>query len=145
MNIERYNKISAFCFKGLIKIYHDRHLEDLIQFVAMRDFETKEKGNWSWFLADYCRANGLNKNEKSKKTARTLEVSLSIDAPGAHEDSENSNYLLDQESISRSYIEDEMIHSHDSIKGALEEFLSPLNLKMEVLKWVLKSFKVKTN
>ena len=98
--------------------------------------------NIVWNVIEYCRKNGLS--VKSKLGAKSLEKSSSIDAPGKSEESENSMYLIDQESISRSKQESEIIHSLDNFKGALEEFLTPLNLNSEVVKWTLQQYKVKT-
>jgi len=115
--------------------------------MAMRIWETEQKGahaKWEWVFIDYLRENGLS-NTRGKSGARTIEQSLSIDAPGKNEDSSESYYLLDQESISRSDHEDQLLNQKDLYLGALEEFLSPLKLSRETLVWVAKSYKVKTN
>lgn len=145
MDSKTYEKIRAYCSNFLMKGHHDRHLEDLVQTVAMKYFESGMRGSWSWYCCDYTRENGLNQNKKSKQTARTLELGLSIDAPGPGEDSENSHYLLDQESISRSDHEDQLNSQEDNFKGALEEFLSPLKLSSEVFIWITENYKVKTS
>ena len=147
MDAQLYNKITNYCKGKLVKAYYDRHLEDLTQYVAMRIWETSQKGahqKWEWAVIDYLRINGIHQT-KGKLSAKTLERSLSIDAPGPSEDSNDSNYLLDQESISRSVQEDESKHQDDSFKGVLEVFLAPLNLNREVLKWTLQQYRVKTN
>lgn len=143
MDSKTYNAITGFCTKFLARSLQDRHLEDLVQYVAMKHFESKGKKIWQWSCCDYCRDNGLNINSYSRLGAKALENSLSIDAPGANEDSENSLYLLDRESILRSEQAEQSIYQQDSLRGALEVFLSPLDLNLEVLKWVTKSHKVK--
>jgi hypothetical protein len=119
-------------------------LEDLIQSVALEHFESKGKQNWLWACCNYTRKNGLGTNDKLKSGARAIECSLSIDAPGRSKDRANSEYLLNQESISRSEHEARNNSLNDNFNGVLEEFLSPLNINNEAMKWVLKSYKVKT-
>lgn len=145
MDIKTYEKITAFCTKWLVKAHHDRHLEDLIQHVAMEHFATDGKKSWEFACCDYSRSNGLNANERSKQSARTIELSLSIDMPSKDGESDDSSYLLDQESISRSTQDDELLHEEDNLRGALEEFLAPLKLHKEALLWAMKSYRVKTN
>lgn len=147
MDITLYNKITNYCKGKLPKNYHDRHLEDLTQYVAMRIWETSQKGahqKWEWAFIDYLRMNGLH-STKGKLSAKTIEQSLSIDAPGRSEDSKDSYYLLDQESTSRSDQEDRMNNQNDSVRGALELFLAPLSLNKRALEWALQQYKVKTN
>ncbi len=147
MDINLYNKISNYCKAKLVKAHHDRHLEDLTQYVAMRIWEVSQKGahqKWEWAVIDYLRINGIH-STRGKHGAKTLECSLSIDAPGRLEDSKDSSYLLDQESISRSDQKDRINNQNDSVRGALELFLSPLSLKREALEWVLQQYKVRTN
>lgn len=142
MDTKTYQLITRLCTKYLFKKSHDRHLEDCIQECALMYFNGRT--NVKWNVIEYCRINGLDQ-KRGKQGAKTLESSLSIDAPGLNEDSENSMYLLDQESISRSISGDELLNRKDNIKGVLEEFLSPLKLTSEVMKWVTESYKVKTN
>jgi hypothetical protein len=120
-------------------------LEDLIQYVALKHFESNGKKSWKFSCCDYIRENGLNINSYSKVGAKTLEQSFSIDAPSKHEESDNSYYLLDQESILRSVQDEKIINQDDYLKGTLEEFLLPLNLANEVVIWTLKNYKVSTN
>jgi len=145
MDIAKYNKISNFCKANLFKKFHARHLEDCIQYVAMKDWEYQGRQNWKHALINYCRENGIH-NERGKLGAKTIENSLSIDMPSpSNMESDNSYFLLDQESSSRSDYDSQLIHHDDTKRGLLEEFLSPLSLSNEVIRWVTKSFKVKTN
>lgn len=146
MDSKTYNAITRFCSNFLKRDLHGRHLEDIIQFVAMKHFESKGLKSWSWSCCDYCRENGLNYNSYSKAGAKALEQSLSIDAPiiSKNEENENSEYLLDQESILRSKHEVEKTYQNDSYKGVLEEFLSPLNLNKEVTKWIMENYNLQT-
>lgn len=139
MDTKTYELIIAICHKQLVKVHHERHLEDCIQDCVLKYLEGRT--NIVWNVIEYCRQNGLS--VKSKLGAKTLENSLSIDAPSKNEESENSLYLLDQESISRSEAEENLRNQDDSFKGALEEFLAPLNLKNKVIKWTLQQYKVK--
>lgn len=141
MDSKTYELIIRICNKQLINVFHDRHLEDCIQDVAMQYLEGRK--NIVWNVIEYCRKNGLS--VKSKQGAKTIEKSISIDAPGKNEESENSSYLLNQESISRSEREESFRSHDDNFRGALEEFLAPLNLQHGVMKWALKSYKVKTS
>lgn len=141
MDLDTYDLIKRICFKQLIRVHHDRHLEDCTQDAVMQYLEGRT--NIVWNVIEYCRKNGLS--VRGKLSAKTLERSVSIDAPGASEDSENSNYLLDQESISRSEQDARLITQDDSFKGALEEFLSPLKLNIGTMKWAIQQYKVKTS
>lgn len=144
MDIKTYSKIKSFCIKNLFtQSTRDRHIDDCVQFVAMSYFESGERANWGWLLIEYCRQNGIGR--RGKLTAKTIENSLSIDAPGVHEDSDSSYYLLDQESIVKSDSEYQLANIEDIKSGIIEELLSPLNFNIEILKWIKKSFKVKTN
>lgn len=138
MDSKTYELITRICNKQLVKVHHDRHLEDCIQDCAMQYFEGRT--NIVWNVIEYCRKNGLS--VKSKLGAKSIENSFSIDAPGASEESENSNYLLDQESISR-FEEEE--NKDNTFKGVLEEFLSPLGFNNKEMKWILQQYKVKTS
>lgn len=141
MDEKTYKLIIAICNKQLHKSFHDRHLEDCIQECVMLHLEGRH--NIKWNVIEYCRRNGIG--NRGKQGAKALEHSLSVDAPSPSEDSSLSEYLLDRESISRSNIIERELHESDNQMGALEEFLSPLNLDGEVMKWATKSFKVKMN
>ncbi|MGB0452588.1 MAG: hypothetical protein ACPGJV_02655 [Bacteriovoracaceae bacterium] len=145
MDQETYNRVTSYCKGKLHRDLQDRHLEDLIQYVAMKIWEASQKGahqKWEWALVDYLRINGVH-STRGKLGAKTIEKSYSIDAPGINEDSENSDYLLNKESIVRFEEEEKNKNSDDLFKGVMEEFLAPINLKRETLKWVLRSYKIK--
>ena len=120
MNIKQYEIIKAFCAKNLIRGFHNRHLEDITQHVAMEYFSNGYKGNWSWYFANYCRANGLSSNNRSKKTARTLEVSTFV--------GEDSWKLESKTKKS----------NQDDFLGLMDEFLLKLNLNKGAYKWSMK-------
>ena len=143
MDLKTYEKISKFCANFLFKNLHERHLEDLVQFVAMKYYESDYRGNWSWYCSDYSRINGLNNSSRSKLGAIALERSLSIEAPSKNYDAENSHYLLDQESLIRFTKEEKRTNETDNLKGILEVFLTPLSIKKETLNWILNTYKVK--
>ena len=141
MDEKTYNKIKFFCISRLIEKYRNRHLEDIVQHVAMRYFENGNRGNWLWYFNDYCRYNGLNSNGRSKQGARTLEASTFV----GYNNDENSDvseayFLFDRSSMESSESYDCKLHESDNFRGALEEFLSPLNFNNEVLKWMLKTY-----
>lgn len=140
MDSKTYQLIIAICKKQLHSNWHDTYLEDCIQDCVMQYLEGRK--NIKWAVIDFCRKNGLGK--RGKLGAKTINYSLSIDAPGKSEDSLDSHYLLDRESISRSLREEEN-RDHDDLKsGVLEELLAPLKLNREVLKWTISQYKVKT-
>ena len=61
MDRRLYNKIRCFCSNILVSNKKERHLDDLVQTVALKHFETKGRCNWKWVACDYLRANGLSK------------------------------------------------------------------------------------
>lgn len=140
MDLKTYDHIKTYCYKKLVSRLHDRHFEDLVQYVAMKHFETNGKKSWEYSVYDYCRENGIS-SKKPKVCARALENSLSIDWPSG--ESEDSYFLIDQESILRSDHEDQRINHDDIKRGILEEFLMPLSLNRKVLEWTINHFKVK--
>ncbi len=141
MDLKTYELIIAICKKQLHSSWHGTYLEDCIQDCAMQYLEGRT--NIKWSVIDFCRKNGIGK--RGKHGAIALNRSLSINAPGASEESEDSYYLLDRESISRSDREEQFRYRANSTKGILEEFLGPLNLKKETLRWAMSLYKVKMN
>lgn len=138
MDLSKYNLITSLCKKYLIKKYHDRHLEDCIQYICMKFLEGRT--NIYWNVIDYCRENGISLI--SKMSAKTLESSLSIDAPSFDsEDESNSEYLLNDKAQEIFVEFNKLIYQEDSLRGTIEEFLVPLNLNSEVLKWTINNYK----
>ena len=129
-----YDLIRGYCTRFLFKHLHDRHLEDLIQFVAMKFWEKECRANLEWLCLDYLRKNGLGKN--AKMGAKTLEnstfVGLSSDES---DDVKENNFLL--EKFAAENEEPEAI----DCQGIVEEFLSDLKLKQETMKWVLRNYR----
>lgn len=138
MDSKTYKRIFFFCKGRLIEKYHCRHLEDITQHVAMRHFETEGKGKWEWFLADYCRQNGLHQT-RGKLGAKTIESATFIGLQ-KDEDPDNSegNYILENYASENNVgvIEDE----GDSTRGVLEGLLSPLGIKSGAMKWATKTY-----
>lgn len=137
MDAETYKLITSVCKKKLLTHLHNGHLEDCIQHCALLHLQGKT--NIMWNVIDYCRINGLCSN--ARLYAKTLSTAISIDTPT--EDG-LSSYLLDEESILKSNIDEQNRNYADLAKGVLEEFLAPLNLNNEVLRWTLQHYKVKT-
>lgn len=66
---------------------------------------------------------------------------------GCYESSDNEEgdcgYLLESESEEKSKINEEIIFFDDNARGAIEDFLQPLNFKTETMKWILSHYKPK--
>ncbi len=142
--MKEYDSIAKYCYKYLSKSLHDNHLSDLIQFVALKHWETDGKKKWEWSCSDYCRINGLNSISKSKKAAHLFTNSISVDSFGTTDLESEPYYLFNAESINQSNQFINKRYEQDNALGVLEEFLIPLNLKKEVMEWVLKNYKQKT-
>ena len=144
MDTDTYAKIRSFAAKFLSSKHQGIHAEDLTQYLAMKHFECGGNRRWKHICIDYFRINGIVTN-RSKHGAIALGIALSIDAPSSRGEGKDSMYLLDQESILKSENKGNNGNNGNKIKDRLELFLSPLSLNNEVMKWAIKSYKVKTS
>lgn len=87
MTNDEYQKIKNYCKKKLVYNLHDRHLEDLTQYVAMTIFE-KRGGycNWEYIVIDYLRLNGIGNGQKIDKSQVINEISCEYNDQITHED-----------------------------------------------------------
>lgn len=141
MDQESYSKIKKICQNILNKKLHARHLEDMVQEVAMNYWARKEKANINWLALDYLRVNGFG--PRSKCGAKTLELSVFVGYESSDNEEGDCGYLLESESEEKSKINEEIIFFDDNAKGMIEEFLQPLNFKMETMKWILNHYRPK--
>jgi len=133
-----YDLIKAVCTRFLFKDLKEKHLEDLIQWVAMKHWENGCRSNLKWLCIDYCRINGIGK--RAKLTAKTLECATLVGFEGSDdEDSGDNGFLLNLGSV-KDFKDQE---DSQDIEGILEEFLAPINLNEEVLKWAIKTYSKK--
>lgn len=133
----QYKSLENWCRTKLMKQYHNRHLEDIVQYVAMRVIENCTdfdkwglQGRWDWYFCDYCRENGLGSNKRGKHSARTIEQSTFVG---------EDTWKLETAT------ED----NKDSFLGRMDDFLLQLNLTKGAYKWAMKIqerllFKAKT-
>lgn len=129
-----YDFLKKLVWKFLWKQYHERHLEDCIQFCALLYFEGRT--NIEWNVIEYCRQNGIG--ERGKQSAKTLEersvfVGLETDET---EDVKENGFLF-KIAATKDFIDQE---DRPNIQGDLEEFLLPLGFKVETMRWVLKNY-----
>ena len=141
MDQEDYRKIEVYCKRILVKNLHSRHLEDMIQDVAMKFWIKKGQANINWLALDYLRVNGLG--PRGKAGAKTFELSISIDNENINDSENDCSYLLDEESEERSKTNEEMIFFEDNMKGAIEDFLMPLKFETRTMKWILSHYRPK--
>ena len=64
MDQETYKKITTICKSILYKDLHCRHLEEMIQTVAMNYWIKKGKANISWLALNYLRESGFGSSGK---------------------------------------------------------------------------------
>lgn len=128
-----YDYLKKLVFRYLWKSHHERHLEDCIQYCALAYFEGRT--NVQWTVIDYCRINGIG--DRGKQTARTLEFATSVGLSSDEDENVKENgFLFDKVAVENHTDQDD----RDTTQGILEEFLAPLGLKMETMRWVLKSY-----
>lgn len=119
MTAEEYEIIRRYCTRVLFNGLHNRHLEDLVQFVAMKAFENP-RGNWNWYIGDYFRLNGLAVG-RSKVSSYALERATLIG-----EDSYVVDNNQSEEEVSESFVE------------RMDDFVSQLGLEKETQQWIMK-------
>jgi hypothetical protein len=100
--------------------------------------------NLQWAVINYCRKNGITEN--GKLSAKTMERATLVGlASDENESTKEMGFLLDQGALDKFDEEQVSIKEQDAwnIMGRLEEFLLPINLKEETLKWALKNYRPK--
>jgi hypothetical protein len=117
MTADDYKKIHNFCRHNLVSVLHSRHLEDVVQFVAMEHFMTEGKKDWKFSLIDYCRQNGLT-NNRSKLSALAIERSVEY------------NCEIDQKKEKEEPVR--------SFMSEMDEFVSVLCLPKRTYQWVMR-------
>lgn len=119
-------------------MHHERHLDDLTQFVAMKLFERgDEPSNWQYFYLNYCQENGLSQ-KYGKMGAQTLERSVFVGIDDDSDENNNRSFLLDLGEVER---------AKEQVADSFSEILQEaLGLKNEVIQWVMEhcQFKVRT-
>ncbi len=103
-----YEFVRAMCSKYLWKSSHERHLEDCIQYAAMRWIEHPEGVYFDWVVKDYCRLNGIGK--RGKTSARPLEFGISVGRESDENDVSESGYLFNAAA------EEEFINRKDKLE-----------------------------
>jgi hypothetical protein len=141
MDSKKYQKISSYCYRKLIRAHHSRHLEDLIQYVAMRVFE-QPLSKWDWCFSDYCRENGLSRG-RGRVAAQTLERSVFVGIDNPNDEENNRGFLLDVGEVEKFKDDNADKDCPATLEERLEEFLLPLNLKEGALRWALKTYQPK--
>lgn len=128
-----YDLVVGTCTRFLIIPLRERHLEDLIQYVSLKYWESGCRGNLVWMCIDYCRKNGIGKH--AKLSAKTLECATFVGlGKDENEDQKENQFLFDQ------YAAEKDEPDAPTAEGILEEFLKDLNLKTETMRWVLKNY-----
>lgn len=147
MDLEKqYKELTAWVKYKLIKELHGRHLEDCIQHIAMESFKNNTAedfakyglgGRWDWYLANYCRENGLNRKGYSKQSSMTLEMSTFVGL-SSDSDGDPENYALMENAIYENHKskEDEAVAI-----GTLDDVLSPIFKTNEIYKWAMSHYK----
>lgn len=116
---------------------HSRHLEDLVQHLAMDWIVKNGKFNWEWSYFDYCRINGLGK--RGKMGARPIENSTFVGSVENNECEEFDGELF------LSLGEVEKFEEQEKSERQLDAFEllgDTLGLKQETLEWVRTNYKV---
>jgi hypothetical protein len=143
---KQYKLLTNWVKYRLFKEHHGRHLEDCIQHIAMESFKNNTaedfekyglQGKWDWYLANYCRENGLNRSGKSKKSSMTLEMSTFVGLISS-EDNDPENYALMENAMMKNHIEQE---AEKEAVGELEEILSPIFKTAELYRWAMSHYK----
>lgn len=135
-----YDLVKRLVFTYLWKSHHERHLEDCVQYCALAWLEGRT--NVQWTVIDYCRINGIG--DRGKVGARALEHATLVGlATDENEDNKENGFLLDIGAIQKheEELEKEIKQDACNILGRLEEFLRPINLKEETLKWALRNYR----
>lgn len=75
MDLKLYRQIQSYCRKRLFRNLHQRHLEDLTQYMAMEIWRRQGDKNLRWHnvFVDYLRFNGVSLGIRGKSGARALE------------------------------------------------------------------------
>lgn len=133
-----YEKIKGLVKYFLWKIYHERHLEDCIQFCALEYFEGRT--NIQWNVIEYCRQNGIG--ERGKVAARPLENATFAGLSSDESEEIKENGFIFEKVAHQKFLEDEVDEDcRMTFKGRLEEFLLPINLKEDTFKWVTRIYR----
>lgn len=131
-----YDLVKKLCYKFLWKMYHDRHLEDCIQFCSMLYLENRT--NIQWNVIEYCRQNGIG--PRGKQSASTLEFATFVGLSGDEDENVKENGFLFDIAATKDFVDQD---DRPNIQGDLEEFLLPLGFKMETMRWILKSYQLR--
>lgn len=91
MDQEKYDKIKAFVKLKVVMNLRNQHLEDCVQYVAMKVSEDGKR-YWGYLVIDYFRAQGFGK--RGKVGAKVLASSVFV---GQGNDEGNCESLLEQE------------------------------------------------
>lgn len=130
-----FDLVKGYCTRFLIPDLRNKHLEDLIQHVALRYFENGNSGNLEWYCLHYCRENGIGKY--ARKGSIALEVATYVGLQeDENEDSKENGFLFDRAAAQQHEDRKDPL----TTEGIMEEFLEPLGLETETLKWVLKTY-----
>jgi hypothetical protein len=130
-----YDLIQRYCHKFLIGALKEKHLEDMIQFVALKFWEKECYANLEWLCLDYLRENGIGKGATKKSSI--LENATMVGLQGDEDsDVKENGFLLDKAVIDNHQDQDDRL----TTQGILEEFFQPLGLKQETMKWVTNNY-----
>ncbi len=80
MNEKEFRQLRGFVRKHLQRRFHANHLDDCVQFVALR-YTKNPKANWRLLIIDYLRESGVAINKVYKKAgvlAKALELPTSL-------------------------------------------------------------------
>ena len=143
MDQDTYKLITRVCKGILISDLHSRHLEDMIQEVAMNFWKNGMSGNIKWMALNYLRINGFGKS--GKVGAKAIENSVFVGINGASDDDCGSclidkfqtSVTLEEKIEEVIFIPKRLIPKEIVLKEiSVLNFLESLKLKQETLKWV---------
>jgi hypothetical protein len=139
MTADEYDKIKGLVKYYLFKTHHERHYEDCVQFCALEYFSGRT--NVQWTVIDYCRQNGIG--ERGKLAARPMENATFVGLSSDENEQTKDNGFIFEQVVHEQFMENAVEEDNDcrmSFIGRLEEFLLPIHLKEDTLKWVKKVY-----
>ena len=144
MDAEKYERIKNFAKKNLSLKYHNQHLEDCVQYMALQLFQRGEKtSNWLLIFLRFCQNVGLSKYSTDNKRA-IQHYTRSIDKANTVSEDGNSEFLLyDRAKEIYNEQQSEKPNEFNQLNNFTYDFMTLFKIKEETKQWATMHYRQK--
>lgn len=144
MDRKTYERIRKYVMNHLGQVYWNTHLDDCVQYMAIRIFQRGEKNTlFKYIFLEYCKNVGLSKYA-SQKQQTTQHKMLSIHEKSREDDKEDREEFLLYDKAKEIYEnQQKKTNTRDHVNDFTWDFLTMFKINEETKLWATDLYKHK--